>query len=454
MKTSFKVLGAIMGLGLVILVCLHLFLQYGLTKTMREVVLPRIKERTGIDVRVGRLSLNVPGGIIYLNELEVKNPEGFLLENLASIDRIRMEFDLISLLKQKPILLHNIEVENALVNIVRSQDGRFNLQELQPKPPPDRVPPAQDTPSDPAAAPSDQPVPPPEKKPEPLPEILIQGFSCDVVVRYLDFKLNQLDIALDLGVSGSNLSTLRDPAAGWGDLAIIGSLGNDHASFVTDLDIRLAPVSDPETPSFDLAGRIMEIDPRIMEEAYDKLGIRSAPFGLEPGIYCRQAVFTNSAIALHVRDIQFDERLSDHLGGMASIDELRFMVPVAGTLQAPTSDLESALKSALGGNTRTLLESFLKGAATKEAGLSEPPASMSDAAVEVLSVHVEEIGESEATRKAIKDLIDGKPSATNEPGPVSSDLLVDILGEQVEEIGEDEELKSELKNLGKWLFGK
>ena len=39
MKTSFKVLGAIMALGLVILLGLHLFLQYGLTKAMRDVVL-------------------------------------------------------------------------------------------------------------------------------------------------------------------------------------------------------------------------------------------------------------------------------------------------------------------------------------------------------------------------------------------------------------------------------
>jgi len=91
MKTTFKVIAAIFGLGMVILLGLHLFLQHGLTRTMRDVVLPRIKAETGIDARVGRLSINLPNGILYLNDVAVKNPDGFLLENLASVERVRLE---------------------------------------------------------------------------------------------------------------------------------------------------------------------------------------------------------------------------------------------------------------------------------------------------------------------------------------------------------------------------
>ena len=89
MKTTLKTLAAIFALGLVVLLGLHLFLQHGLTKTMREVVLPRIKAKTGIDARVGRLSINLPSGILYLDDVAVKNPDGFLLENLASVERMR-----------------------------------------------------------------------------------------------------------------------------------------------------------------------------------------------------------------------------------------------------------------------------------------------------------------------------------------------------------------------------
>jgi hypothetical protein len=456
MKTSFKVLTAIVALGLALLLGLHLFLQYGLTKTMREVVLPRIKAETGLDVRVGRLSINLPNGLLYLKEVTMKNPEGFLLENLASIDRVRVEIDLYSLLKRKPILVKNIEVEGALLNVIRSKDGEINLTQLQALQPSGVEPtlpreyPKQETVPESGKAPAARPA---ESKP--LSEVLIQGLSCNARIRYLDFRLDQLDIVLDLGVSGSNLSIQQDSSLPWADVAVIGSLGDDRTSFITDLKIRLAPLADPSMPSFDLTGKVMEIDPRIMQETYSKLGIRSAPFGLDPVLHCRESRFVDSAISINLRDIEFEDKLSDRLGGMASIGSLSFGVPVEGLLQEPVFDVQSSLLSALGkGNVRSLLDAFLKGSAAKEAGMKEGPESLPDAAVEVLGVHVEEIGESEAVKQVLKDLMDGQPSATNAPASLSSDVLVDILGEQVEEIGENEDVKDELKNLGKWLFGK
>ncbi|MEN8255624.1 MAG: hypothetical protein ABFR33_09160 [Verrucomicrobiota bacterium] len=449
-----KALTAVMALGLVILLGLHLFLQFGLTKTMRDVVLPRIEAETGIDVRVGRLSINLPGGILYLNDVVVKNPDGFLLENLASIDRVRLEIDLHSLLKKAPILVESIEVENALLNVVRNKDGEINLDQWLATPPP-LVEPGPDvgqpSPEPPPSA--ERPAPEPEKA-KPLPEVLVEALLCHAKVRYVDLKLDQLDIVLDLGVTGSSLSTQQDPSLPWGELFVIGSLGDKRTSFVTDLQVKLAPLSDPQAPSFDLSGKVLEIDPRLMEEAYSDLGIRSAPFGLDPQIHCREGWFRDSLVTLNITDIVLEDKLSDRLGGMASIGSLRFPVPVEGSLREPTVDVQQALYGAIGGNTQTLLESFLKGAAAKEAGSQETPETLTDAAVEVLGAHVDEIGESEAAKKALKDLVDGEPFATNAPSPVSSDVLIDILGEQVEEIGENEAVKDDLKNLGKWLFGK
>ncbi|MEN7972408.1 MAG: AsmA family protein [Verrucomicrobiota bacterium] len=454
MKTNLKVITAIVALGLVILLSLHLFLQHGLTNAMREVVLPRIKAETGIDVRVGRLSLNVPNGILYLKRVEVRNPEGFLLENMASVDRVEVEVDIPSLFKKKPILVKNIEVENALLNVIRNKDGEINVSMLQAKLP---QPPAQrdSLRSDGSVRKPEAgtPVPEPEKA-KPLPEVLVEALACNAKVRYLDFRLDQLDILLDLGVMGGGISTQRGEDAPWGDVAIIGSLGDDRTSFITDLKLRLAPIVDPAVPSFDLKGKVLEIDPRVMEEVYNDLGIRSAPFGLEPGIYCRAGVFRDSAVTLSLKDIVLEDKLADRLGGMASVDELRFSVPITGALTQPEVDVQQALSGAVGGNAQTLLESFLKGAAAKEAGSQETPETLTDAAVEVLGAHVDEIGESEAAKKALKDLVDGEPSATNAPSLISSDTLVEILGEEVEEIGENEAVKDDLKNLGKWLFGK
>ncbi len=455
MKITFKVIAALFGLGVVILLGLHLFLQYGLTKTMREVVLPRIKTETGIDARVGRLSINLPNGILYLNDVAVKNPDGFLLENLASVERVRLEVDLLSLLKQNPILVKSIEVENVLFNVVRNKDGEVNLNALQAA-----VPPAEPIPGTGQPMPeevpdlSQEPAPMPEPVvAKPLPEVLVEVLLCRAKVRYVDFRLNQLDIVLDLGVTGSNLSTQRDPSLPWGELSVIGSLGNKRTSFVTDLRMLLAPLANPQAPSFDLTGKVLEIDPRIMEEAYSKLGIRSAPFGLDPAIYCRGGWFRDSEVVVNLKEIVLEDKLAKQLGGMASIGSLRFPVPVEGSLQEPTVNMQQALSAAIGGNAGTLLDSFLKGVAAKELGQGEPPEDLSDAAIEVLGEQVDEIGESETFKAVLKDLANGAASDTNAASPVSSDTLIDILCEHVEEVGENEELKDELKSLGKWLFG-
>lgn len=366
MKTSFKVIASVFALGLVILTILHIFLQYGLTKTMRDVVLPRIKQETGIDVQVGHLSVNVAGGRLFLKNVAIRNPEDFALENLASADRIEVLVDIASLFRQKPLRVRKIELENAVVNIVRNRDGELNFHALQQRltPPPEQpLPQGQPGPeTGDREPPAGQPAPGPAG-PKPLPEVLVETIQCDAKMRYLDMNYESLDLALALQVEGQGLSTQRDPATPWGRVALNGSLGSDRTRFVTDLDLQLAPVTDPQSPSFDLTGSMLEIDPRIMQEAYNRLGIRAAPFGFDPRLHCREGVFEHSTIALNLNDIRLEGKLADRLGGMGSIESLRFVVPVEGTLQSPSVDVQGSLLSAIGGNTQSLLDSLLKGAA-------------------------------------------------------------------------------------------
>lgn len=459
MKTTFKVFGLIFGLGAVILLIFHLVMLHGLTKAMRDVVLPRVKEETGIDVKVGRLSINVAGGQLFLNDLEIRNPKGFLLENLASVKRVSVELDVMSLIKREPYRFKHIEVENALVNVIRNKDGELNIQMLQQT--------ASVPPPPPATEPQPQPdveQPLPEKRPQPgetapkpapveIPEMIFDKLMADATVRYVDFKLNQLDVALKLELRALGISTLRDEEAPWGRAGIIGSLGNNKASFVTDLKLLLAPVTNPDELSFDLTGKILEIDPSLMGELYDSLNITSDPFGIDPELYCRFGRFQQSSLGINLRNVRMEDKLSRKLGGMGAIELLRLDIPVTGTLQESEVDAAKAFKSAIGNNAGSILDALIKGVAAEEAGLNESPASMTDAAVEVLGEHVEEIGENEAAKKVLKDLADGEPSATNAPSPISSDTIIDILAEEIDEIGENEALKDDLKDLGKWLFG-
>ncbi len=453
MKTMFKTMGAIFALGLIMLVGLHIVMLYGLTKAMRDVVLPRVHEETGIDAQVGRLSINMASGLLFLNDVEIRNPEGFVLEKMASVERIQIEVDVVSLLKQKLIRVKQVEVKNALINVIRNQDGEINFSKLEEGLP---QPPVVQQPVPESQKPSPQPQPRKsilQKDPKPIQELVIEAIVCNAKVRYIDFELNQLDIALNLNIKGQGISTQLDPETPWGKLSINGSLGDKRTSFITDLNLSLAPVTDPQAPSFDLTGKIMEIDPRIMESAYDKLRISSAPFGIDSQFYCRDGWYENSRLTLSIQDIVLKDKLARQLGGMSTIGTLRFVVPVEGSLQEPVIDIQTALMGAIGGNAGTILDSLFKGAAAKEVGLETPPETLEEAAIEVLAAEVDEIGESETAKKFLKDLAEGDPSGTNEPIVVNSDTIVDLLSEQVEEIGEDEELKKDLKKLGKWLFG-
>lgn len=407
MNTTFKVLGSIVALGCVMLAIFHFTLLYGLTRMMRGTILPKMKAETGIDARVGRLSINVASGMLFLDDVEIRNPDGFLLENLASVDRIEVVVDIKSLLVRDLIKVKNVEVEGALVNVVRNRAGEINISQIgQPRP---SQPPVEPRPSpEPAEPPPEripepaEPAPPAERKP--LPEILLERLWCKANVRYVDLKLNKIDIALDMDVKAVGISTQTAPDVPWGAIAFKGSLGDDRNSFATDVDVRLAPLVDPAMPSFDLTGSILEIDPRLMQEIYDSLNIRSDPFGLEPEFHCREGMLERSQVALILRNIQLDDNLSDSLGGMGAIESLRFVVPVRGPVGAPSADVKGALKSAIGGNARTLFDAWMKGQAAKQAGMEEEPESLSDAAVEALGREIEEIGENEALKNELKNL--------------------------------------------------
>src|SRR5690606_22665141 len=155
---------------------------------------------TGIDVQVGGLSINLANGFLYLKDLEVKNPPGFLLENLATVGRVTVEVDISSMFRQKPIRINHIEEENVWLNEVRNKACNIDVDYLQSEHSPPAGPskgiglPAPDhAPDSVPPAPSSGPT---SVQTKPLPEVLIKTMQCNARVRYLDLKLNQLDLAL------------------------------------------------------------------------------------------------------------------------------------------------------------------------------------------------------------------------------------------------------------------
>lgn len=466
MKTTFKILGALLALGAVALLGLHLFLRFGLTQAMNETVLPRIKSDYGLDVAVGGLSLNLPAGTLSLKDVQIRNPEGFVLENLATVGRVEVKLDLLSLLGQDPIVVKNVDVERLRINLVRNEHGEFNVLALREtlSPPaaakgkgvqvPPQAPSREAKPGGRPTAPAPQPE---TREVGPLPEVLLENLAFRAKLHYLDFKLNNLDLTLDLALTGENLSTLRGADAPWGALLLWGSVGSERSRFVTDLRAKVAPLLDPQNPSFDLKGKVMEIDPRILGKVFEKLGIRSDPFGIEPEIHCRDGAFKDSFLRLELKQVELGGKVSKHLGGPATIGTLRVSVPLGGTLQSPRFDVQEALASAVADNAHEVVSSLLSGVVAQKAGVTNGVSSnLTDAAVEVAADKVKKIGKSEATQKELAELAKSLGGETNSAATSAppSDVLIDVLGEHVDEIGENEELKKELKGIGHLLFGK
>ena len=431
MKKIFKILFSFFLIGVLALIGLHFFLQHGLTNTMRKVVLPRIEEETGIEASIGGLSINLPLGTLNLWDVSIKNPKGFVLDDAAKIDHILVKIDFWTLLTTKQIKIENIKIKDALLNVIRNQAGDINLEMFK-------------KPKDVKPKTNAETIAKKEKLKKDWPEILITALHGNATVKYLDFKLNELDLSIDLKLVGDHISTVKTPNTRWGNLLLTGSAGSHRSRFVTHLYLKLAPVQDPHNISFDLTGKVMEIDKRILDKIYEKLGIKSMPFGINPHLYVRENHFKNSTLNIELTDITFDEHLSKHLEKTASIEKLSMPIPVKGTLRKPKFNIQKAFKNSMNSNSQSLFKAFLQG----QLGTEKPPEDITDATVDLLGKEVDEIGDNQALKQLIKNVVNQETSSeSNAPPAVTSDALIDALAGEVDKDGKHKESKDALKEL-------
>ena len=203
-------------------------------------------------------------------------------------------------------------------------------------------------------------------------------------IYYIDHQIPDLNILLHMAISGKQVSTV--PGHEWGSIRIMGELLSDRSSFKTHISVQLAPITEPKNISFDLEGRILEIDPRLISKISDKIGIQMAPFGIDPRIVCRAGHLEGSEVAIRLQDVVFSIR-----GNKTKINQLQFAVPLKGTLQSPIFDLSGAFREAVGGNTSLILGSVIGGLVEDLDILAEPVKGLTDGVIEVLDQPLKEI---------------------------------------------------------------
>ncbi|MFH1441390.1 MAG: hypothetical protein ABIH18_05065 [Candidatus Omnitrophota bacterium] len=88
------------------------------------------KKVIGADVRIGSLSFGIFKHRVVINNLKVYNPTGFPKEILLDLPKIRVDYDLPSLLK-KQVYLKHVEVNLRELVVIKNKEGQLNVNSLK-----------------------------------------------------------------------------------------------------------------------------------------------------------------------------------------------------------------------------------------------------------------------------------------------------------------------------------
>ena len=439
-----KTLGIILAVLLVIVallgVGLQMFLTKGLTTALNQSVFPAVKSMYGLDMSISNASVNLFNGTAELDGFAVRNLKGYEEPNLLTFDKCLLEVEMMSLLKRDPVVIKLVDAKGATLVVEQNKEQLFNVKELS-----DSLKPVESNqaPSTSAQqAPSAEPV-----KAKPIP-VHIRRIAVDALVKYTDSGRNKT-YDLNLRLTGSDLFTV--PAEGQPNslLVLRGSLSHDKNSFVTDLNAILEPLTNPQSPSFNATGSILDIDAGFLGNLLKKNKMQSSSFSIKPSITCTKGNLNGSRIDLILNDLKlYDSKIGD----------TTLKLPLNGTLQQPTLDLTGALQSLFSEQGVNIGKALGMRELKKKLGV-DANATQREMVVGGLSNNVKEVAESPALQQLIQQVTPGSQptnsTVTNQTlGESVGNVLAEQLGKNVKELDGNDEVKQSLKSLGNSLFGK
>lgn len=441
-----KTLGIILAVLLVILglalAGLQMFLTKGLTTALNQGVFPAVKGMYGLEMSITNASVNLFKGDALLEGFAVRNLKGYSEPTLLTFDRCRLELDMMSLLKRDPVVIKLAEADGAVLTVERNSQKLYNVKELADSLKPVESAEAPSAPAPQPSAPSPQTEPEEPVKAKPVP-VHIRRIAVDSTVKYIDSGRRKA-FDLKLRLTGSDLFTV--PAEGQPDslLVLRGSLANNQDSFATDLNAILKPLTDPQHPSFNATGSILDIDADFLGDLLKKNKMESRSFSVKPSITCNQGVLNGSQIDLVLKGLKMYG---------TDIGDTTLKLPLNGTLQRPSLDITGAIQSLFSEQGMKIGKTLGLQELKKQLGV-DTNAAPRDLLIGGLTNNVKEIQENPGLQTLIEAVIPGgqtNSAATNAPSV--SDALVDQLGKNVKEL-DNEAVKDTLKGLGKSLFGK
>lgn len=332
----------------------QIVINYKLNKILRTEVLPQAAKSLGVNAGLKAVKVNLFGISAKVSKLHIDNPQGFSEPSILSLKSFYADVGVLSLLR-KVIKISDLQADKLLFIAERNKEGLINIQEIQKNL-------AQSAP----AVPTEEGEKKKEEAPEPvkLPRILLKKASANIIAEFEDFMVSEPAFreGLKFSIKLKNIATFGKPSSKWGTLAIKGHLKSDSKAYVTSIEGKIAPILDPAKPSFDIEGKIINMDLTILRPYADAMGITGDSAELTLKMKCRDGEFDSSAsyVNLKIKKPMFPGDLKKKTANISLPDELIIPVPIGGTVKEPDIRWGIALLNVLSNMTANGVSSLFE----------------------------------------------------------------------------------------------
>jgi hypothetical protein len=354
MKKLVKIVGVLVIIIVVGLFGLQIFFNHGLTPVVQK-MLPKVSEELGMDVSVEKVSVNLFKGSLDIAKLSLGNPEGFSDPSIFALDRAGLDVVLRDLL-QREVRISDAAVKNAIITLVRNQEGKVNLTEIQKNLKKDRQQVATDK------VPDDQAPAKPESSSSPaaeaaaevveLPKVEIVKLGFNLLFEFIDYKTTNTQprrIGLDLKLDAENITTFGEkPEDQWGTITINGGLHENPKRFAVNINARVAPLTDPAAPSFDAKGKIASVNMEDLGSLPDEVGVIGSSADIELNIMVRDGHFAKeSKLIATLHDARLIGKLARKHKKTKLPPNISITIPINGSLDSPEVNIVQAVTASI-----------------------------------------------------------------------------------------------------------
>ena len=363
-------LGRFVRITIIIIVLLvgliEVVLRVGLTPLYRKAISPAIETKLHCSSHLTRGWASLLG-TVGVDNLVIESPEGFPAEPpTLSVGGFQASLKVAEAVQGR-FHLPSVTLSDTAIALVRRGDGQLNTAVIRdaataPTLPPPPTAPTSPSPSPTPALPHSRTSP---TSPTPaLPPLLVDTLAADIDLIIADYKADpaspfRVDLALQ--ARATDLSTAAFGHTNWATLTLTGAIRQVPDAYKTNLELSLAPLADPLTPSFVLTGEIARIDMTAMGSIQDEIGISSSNVVLRLNLTAEEGHFVKGS---HIEAVMMDARLAGkHAAKHPKLvlpPNLSLTIPITGTVAEPACDIKGAIIGSLvknvGGNLDYILD--------------------------------------------------------------------------------------------------